>query len=223
MENFLKMKMNISQIKHNEIFNYNKDQIFEKNHILDLHSNTLIVKSNKYQFELQSVLNWFNYYLLTTYKNFEELSRNISEDICILGNVEGNYRLIYINVAFPNRWRPLEKINKNIAEIHAPIPNFENTAKKIENFLQIMDENVPYRRENWGFANSKDLYLPYDKDDKTEEIYKRREIQTLIKINHFIIFLIKTELTKSDKNQLKDLSSNLTKEMKEYKLLNSKL
>jgi len=216
------MKMNISQINHDEIFNQDKNKIVEKKYLFDLYSQNILVKSKKYNYNLNNILNWFNFNLLSSYTSIDEVALNIAEDICILKFIDNCYRLVYINVSFPNRWRPIEKINKNIKEIHSPIPNFDSVAIKIENFLEIMEENVPYRRENWGFSNSKDLYLPYEKNDNNG-IYFRKEIQTLIKVNNYIIFLIKTEVKKSDQNKLKDLSSNLTNEMKDYKLLNSKL
>lgn len=221
--------MNITQINHSDIFSNDKNQIIQKKYLFDLYSQNILIKSRKHDFNLNNVLNWFNFNLLTNYKTLDELALNISEDICILKYIQNCYRLVYIHVSFPNRWRPLEKINKNINEIHSPIPNFENTAIKIENFLKIMDENVPYRRENWGFSNSKDLYLPFEPTTRSSEkndqdgIYLRREIQTLVKINNYIIFLIKTEIEKSDESKLKKLSSNLTHEMKDYKLLTSKL
>jgi hypothetical protein len=214
--------MNISQISKEEIFTYDKDQIYEKKIILESLSEICIVNSKIYHYEFKSIINWFNFMLLTSYNTIEEIVNNIAEDICILGKVDGIYRLIYINVAFPNRWRPNEKINKDIRGIHQPIPNFENIAVRIEKFLEIMPENTPYRRSNWGFTKCKDLFLPFDKDDGTG-IYLRKEIQTLIKVNNFIIFLIKTNLEKTDETTLKNYSNNLTVEMKDYKLLTSKL
>lgn len=226
------MKMGLREIKTKDILEYDTNQIYEKNLILNQHSEELILSYNHLthpihlKFDFTSIIKWFNFLLLTNLNSLEAIGRSISEDICILTKINGKFRLIYTIVAFPNRWRPQEKIGKSISEIHAPIPKFQDTALKIDNFLDFMPEYIPYRRENWGFASVPDLYLPYDIfiKDKKDDLYHRKEIQTLIKIENYVIFLIKTEIKKMDnKDQLNQLSQNLSHEMKEYKLLNSKL
>lgn len=217
------MKMNIREIDNKDILNFDTHQIFEKNKILDSYSDELILNYRYHKFDLNPVIKWFNFLLLTNLTSLEAIGRTISEDICILTKVDGKFRMIATIVAFPNRWRPVEKIGKTIAEIHSPIPNFSETADKIDNFLDFMPEYIPYRRENWGFASVPNLYLPFDIVNK-EELYHRKETQTLVKIKEFVVFLIKTEITKmNDKKEINKLSENLSEEMKEYKLLNSKL
>jgi hypothetical protein len=220
------MKMELREIKIKDILEYDSNQIYKKNIILNKYSEELILCFNHpihQKFDFSSIIKWFNFLLLTNLTTLEAIGRSIAEDICILVKIDGKFRLIYTMVAFPNRWRPTEKIGKNISQIHSPIPNFENTAEKINNFLDFMPEYIPYRRENWGFTSVPDLYLPFD-ISKKDSLYLRKEIQTLIKIENYVIFLIKTEVKKmKNKNQLNQLSLNLSNEMKEYKLLHSKL
>lgn len=217
--------MNIFEIKNKDILEYDVKQIFEKNKILDSYSDELILSYQYKKFDFITVIKWFNFLLHTNLSSLEDIGRSISEDICILTKIDGKFRLIYTIVAFPNRWRPKEKIGKSISEIHFPILNFESTSEKVDNFLNFIPEYIPYRRENCGFTSVPDLYLPFDIINKDKnELYHRKEIQTLVKIEDFVVFLIKTEVTKmKNKEELNKLSKNLSQEMKEYKHLYSKL
>jgi hypothetical protein len=213
------MEINMFKIKSKDILEYDLKQIFEKNKILDSYLDELILTYRYQKFDFSIIIKWFNFLLLTNLNTLESIGRSISEDICIFTKIDGKFRLIYTIVAFPNRWRPKEKIGKSISELQFFIPKFENTIENVDNFLDFMPEYIPYRSENLEFTNVPDLYLPFDIINK-EELYQRKEIQTLIKIENFVIYLIKTDVKKIENKELKDLPKNLSEE---YKKFHSKL
>ena len=213
--------MNIRQINYNDIFIKDNEQIIKKNLILNKYPDKTIKFTNNY--DERPIINWFSNKLNKKFDNLEQVARNISEDICIVKKINGEYIMVAGLVAFLNRWRLEEKINQNLEAIHKPIPNMDKVLRVINKFFDMIKENVPYRRTNWGFVHTDQLYLPYDIETDKSIIYERIETQTIIKVQNQIIFLIKTDLYKSSKDKLLEKTKYMSKELINYKLLNSKL
>jgi len=211
------IKLGVKQINFNEIFNNDKKQILRKRELFNKYSENIMIQTNSSYID---IIEWFKFKINSKYLNMEDICLNIAEDLCIVQKDGSQYKMIFGFVAFPNRWRLIEKINKNIGEIHNPIPNFDKTVIIIGKFFDMLTEKRYFRRENIGFTNTDELYLPYSEQlNINKNIYERKEIQTFIKVNDKVIFLIKTEINKISKEEYLKKSNNISNQMKEYKLI----
>ena len=52
------------------------------------------------------------------------LGRAVAEDLCILSEKDGGYRLTAGALCFPNRWRLTEKIGGSVLAVHGPVPDY---------------------------------------------------------------------------------------------------
>lgn len=211
------MKLGISQIQPHQLIQFDYKQIQLKIELFKQYPNDILVIDPR--FDELTIIKYLSRFISSTPKTLKDFIRMIPEDICVLRKIDGRYIMVAGLVGFPNRWRPIEKIGKTIDFIHSPVPGFDTN--KVEQFFELMREGKMYRRTNWGVVETPDLYLPYDKQGSG--IYFREEIQTLIKINDSIIFLIYTKVSPIDKIKLLHLIGETNEEMKKYKGIHNRI
>ncbi|MCD2174083.1 heme-dependent oxidative N-demethylase family protein [Rhizobium sp. C4] len=90
----------------------------------------------------------------------------VADDLVILKNREGGWRVAAGTVAFPSSWSLKEKAGKTIGEIHGPVPDFEPGSRNDGLINRMFDRIEPGRvveRFNWSIYPEADLDWPPEK------------------------------------------------------------
>ncbi len=134
--------------------------------------------------------------------SLEALGRAVAEDICVLTEKGGGFRLTAGVLCFPNRWRLCEKIGGSVLDVHGPVPDYaEHLSIGVDRFLARLKPARAYLRRNWGLSSSSALFLPAPTppvDPRHDaDIFFRREDQSFFKLPNTgaVIFAIRTAVT----------------------------
>ncbi len=150
-------------------------------------------------------------YLYSDYEAcpLELASYLVGDDVCLLNEEDGDYRLAAASVCAPTWWDLPEKMGKPLAKIHAPIANLEEKiGRMIRHFLQKLTVEDCYQRSNWFlftssefciFPNSFDFYSEMtgiNLDNIEKNLFLRSERQTFRRLYNtkYISFCIKVYL-----------------------------
>ncbi|MCH8531059.1 MAG: DUF3445 domain-containing protein [Saccharospirillum sp.] len=129
----------------------------------------------------------------------------VQEDLCILQEMEGAYRLTAASLCAPSYWRLLEKIGKPLDAIHQPVPGFAETlGAKVNRFFQFIKVDRPVWRANWSVVSDDSLYQPGNEESKQikdadtigNQCFLRTERQTLRRLpqTKAVLFTIKVAI-----------------------------
>ena len=161
-----------------------------------------------------------------------QLSRVIAEDLCLLQFKDDVWQLVAAVVIFPSRWNLLEKIGKNLDEIHIPVPGYDIALQPFmtETFNKIKPGR-PVWRKNWSLHETSLLHEPVYRSHpaSVENYWWRTERQTLTALEDgkYILFTIRNrsepfKWIKSDPTAAEQFAKTLatiSPEMLEYKHL----
>lgn len=100
----------------------------------------------------------------------------------------GVFRLYGGCLCFSSHWDLREKLGLTIADIHAPVPNLNETlGRQIDGFLQRIKPGTSWERANWGLSRTADLNLHPSRNvprlDATvalDDVWFRLEEQSLV-------------------------------------------
>eukprot|EP00798_Chlamydomonas_sp_ICE-L_P001575 gene1575-32960_t len=84
------------------------------------------------------------------------------EDLCLLSpSASGDaYRLLGGVVCFPAHWSVLEKLNKDLPDIHDPVPRWRTDAATVAHkFFTHLTTDKPKIRWNWTLSATAELHL----------------------------------------------------------------
>ncbi len=130
----------------------------------------------------------------------------VGDDICLLNEENGDYKLVAASVCAPTWWDLPEKMGKPLTKIHAPIANLEEKiGRMIRHFLTNLTVEDCYQRSNWFlftssdfciFPNSFDFYTEMTNvnlDNIETKLFLRSERQTFRRLSNTkcITFFIK--------------------------------
>ncbi|MET3614615.1 hypothetical protein ABID16_002952 [Rhizobium aquaticum] len=90
----------------------------------------------------------------------------VADDLVLLENRDGGWRVTAGYVAFPSSWSLKEKAGKTIGEIHGPVPDFEPGSRNDGLIVRMFDRIAPGRvveRFNWSIYPEADLDWPPEK------------------------------------------------------------
>lgn len=90
----------------------------------------------------------------------------VADDLVLLENRDGRWRVTAGYVAFPSSWSLKEKAGKTIGEIHGPVPDFEPGSRNDGLINRMFDRIAPGRvveRFNWSIYPEADLDWPPEK------------------------------------------------------------
>jgi dimethylamine monooxygenase subunit A len=90
----------------------------------------------------------------------------VADDLVVLENRGGGWRVTAGYVAFPSSWSLKEKAGKTIGEIHGPVPDFEAGSRNDGLITRMFDRIEPGRvveRFNWSIYPEGDLDWPPEK------------------------------------------------------------
>lgn len=162
----------------------------------------------------------------------------VQEDLCILQEDQGYYRLTAASLCAPSYWRLLDKIGQPLDAIHQPVPGFaEKLSAKVNRFFQFIKVDRPVWRANWSVVADDRLYQPGDEaaitiqdpDNIESRCFLRTERQTLRRLpnTRAVLFTIRVKLEllsglRADTEVLTDLANalaQLSEDERRYKAL----
>ncbi|WP_416665733.1 heme-dependent oxidative N-demethylase family protein [Egbenema bharatensis] len=135
----------------------------------------------------------------------ELAGRLVQEDLCLMQPRSEEYVLVAGSVCFPFHWWFPEKLGLPLAQIHAPVPEYDTKLNRpVNNFFDRLQLDHPGYRLNWGLVDSPNLCLanhqakPLDSELSVNAIgdslwirVERQTLRRLAKTNH-ILFTVRT-------------------------------
>jgi dimethylamine monooxygenase subunit A len=130
----------------------------------------------------------------------------VQEDLCVLEQLDEEWRLTAACVCFPSRWSLTEKLGTSLTTIHSPVPGFaDELATPATRFFDRLAVQRPVWRLNWTVLDTPELFLPTASSRGTppsserlmDELWFRVERQTLRRLadTGAIVFTIRTYVT----------------------------
>jgi len=118
--------------------------------------------------------------------------RLVAEDLCLVDVSQGRTRLVAASLAMPNRWLLAEKLGRDMAGIHTPVPGYaEQLSAVVDRFLAGLRPDRIMTRANWAITDDDRLFQPAANSRAREgisirsaeqaerELFVRVEYQTL--------------------------------------------
>lgn len=156
------------------------------------------------------------------------------EDLCLMQQQRGTWRLTAGCVCFPSHWRLTEKLGAGLGAIHEPVPGYAErlalaTAKA---FDRIASGTGMVERFNWILTDSAELFTPFppEPQDLTasqvpDSLWLRTERQTLrpLPLGQGLAFTIRTfltalaDLTATEREALGESLLGISDELAEYR------
>lgn len=91
----------------------------------------------------------------------ERAAAAVPDDLCLLVDRDGHWRLDSGVVCFPSLWRLADKIGRPLAEIHAPVPDYaEELADRVDRLVSRLRPERPVWRRNWFVHHDPELHQP---------------------------------------------------------------
>ncbi len=137
----------------------------------------------------------------------EAAARLTQEDLCVLQQLDGEWRLVAACVCFPSRWSLTEKLGASLTAIHDPVPGFDRElARPATTFFDRLAVQRPVWRLNWTLLDTEELHLPspvarrssgVELTELGHAVWFRVERQTLRRLarTRAIAFTIRTYVT----------------------------
>ena len=124
------------------------------------------------------------------------------EDVVVMLPTTAGHILGAGSVCFPSSWRLVDKIGKPMAQVHAPVPGFQDgtrPARMIERLFTHMRPTQPMVRMNWSIVETNELHTPnahersIDIQQNWQSLWLRVERQTLSKLpkSQAVLFTIR--------------------------------
>ena len=168
----------------------------------------------------------------------EAASLLVQEDLVVMSPRDDQWVLTAACVCFPSRWDLTTKLGRNLFEIHAPVPDYNNRIGVATNTMfGKFTANRPVWRINWTVLDTDELYLPSgagrrehipsDTQSFADSTFFRTERQTMrVLPSNDVLFTIRTyvdSLSSIDlrypefRENLGQTLATVTPEMREYK------
>jgi len=193
-------------VDRNKILNQNREQVVQilPNNQVAIHYFTHKILDNlqkfhpTYQFDESYVTHRESNITVDMKADIEfvQLAKVIAEDLCLLEFKHDTWQLVAAVVVFPSRWNLLEKIGKNLDQIHAPVPGYDQALQPYmtDTFNKIKPDR-PVWRKNWSLHETSSLHEPFYKSSSAnvDNYWWRTERQTLTKSDDgkYILFTIR--------------------------------
>jgi hypothetical protein len=121
----------------------------------------------------------------------------VQDDICLLQESAGGYRLTAASLCAASFWRLEDKIGLPIDQVHAPVPGYHQAlAPQLNRFFQRLDPSHPVWRTNWSLVAGPELNQRDERRVPVEAdaaLYLRAERQTLRRLprTRAVVFTIR--------------------------------
>lgn len=132
----------------------------------------------------------------------EHAAAVVPDDLCLLVERDGHWRLDSGVVCFPSLWRLADKIGRPLAEVHAPVPDYaEELAGRVDRLVSRLRAHRPVWRRNWFVHHDPRLHQPAPAaapdamPTPPEGLWLRSERQTLrrLPVTGAVLFTIRTQ------------------------------
>lgn len=123
----------------------------------------------------------------------------IADDLVVLQEVAGSYRVTAASLCSPSDWRLEEKFDRPLREVHAPIPGFdERLSPRVDRFFSHLAVEHPVVRHNWSLQAGAALCRRPGESPAQDEgaLYYRTERQSLRRLPRTgaVVFTIRVYL-----------------------------
>lgn len=106
--------------------------------------------------------------------SLDALACQTQEDLAVL-RVADRQWLSAVHLCFPNHWAAEEKIGRNFAEIHSPVPGMEKISARAHALVDAMIYKGPYVRFAWGLSTDTHLnHHPQSRPDVPQHAWQGR-------------------------------------------------
>jgi len=121
----------------------------------------------------------------------------VRDDLCVLEQTDGVWRLTAAVVCFPSRWRLSDKLGRDVLSIHDPVPGYRETlGPPTERVFGSILRQGPRWRANWTLLDDPELFQPEAptgiEHRPGRESFLRVERQCLVPVGEAIAFTIRT-------------------------------
>ncbi|MCG8492068.1 MAG: DUF3445 domain-containing protein [Sneathiellales bacterium] len=148
-----------------------------------------------------------------------EAASLIQEDLVLMQEVEGEFKLTGACICFPSGWNLREKVGHSVSTIHLPVPDLNaSIGNSIDRFFEGLNARKKVQRFNWGIFDDDALFQPEWKRRRQlgrekitlqtvgEKMFFRVEKQTLQRLKRdrdtlFTVRIFNTPLEEVTKDQ----------------------
>ena len=124
----------------------------------------------------------------------------VPDDLVVLVQSKGAWRMVAGVVCFPSHWSPPSKLGLPITDVHGPVPRYaDELSHRVDRLLDHLSPDRPVWRRNWTVHASPELHAPHpvatDGPIAPEDHWLRSERQALtaLPVSAGILFSIRTE------------------------------
>jgi hypothetical protein len=112
----------------------------------------------------------------------EQLALSVPEDLVLMSGTVAEAMWVYL----PTRWDPLEKIGKDFAQIHAPVPFSKRLLSAQRNVAKAMSQKGPFVRFVWTLTLDRSLsaHPSLPRSEHGETVFFRVERQVTLPLPH---------------------------------------
>ena len=103
----------------------------------------------------------------------------VQDDLCIMIQRDGHWRLDGAFVCFPSVWRLHDKLGMGMAAIHQPIGHHDELESRVDRFFDRMRVGNPVWRRNMSLKPTHALFLPISKAMMTSDSLSATLSETL--------------------------------------------
>lgn len=88
-----------------------------------------------------------------------QVSLWVQEDLCVLEQSDGSYRLTAASVCSPSNWDTASKMGRSLSAIHDPVPGYaQQLAARVDRLFAALKPAKPLLRYNWSLQAGSELY-----------------------------------------------------------------
>jgi hypothetical protein len=141
----------------------------------------------------------------TSLHPLDAAARLVPEDLVVMVEREG--RLVFGggSVCFPNRWDLSSKLDRSMADVHAPVAQLNAQLEQaVDSFFDRLEPDRSFWRLGWGILDTADGYTPLDGTARPrppvpmiDDLHVRVERETLRRFprTRAVLFTIRTYVT----------------------------
>jgi hypothetical protein len=132
--------------------------------------------------------------------------RLVQEDFCLVQSDGARHCLVGASLCFPSKWRLADKVGRDIAAVHGPVPTYDATlARPVDRFFATLKPDRLVWRLNWVIHDDPALFQQggarraprIDPAHAGDALWLRVERQTLRRLSRTaaIVFTVRTHVT----------------------------
>jgi hypothetical protein len=110
-------------------------------------------------------------------------SRLVQEDLCLMRDGPGGYRLAAASLCFPSSWSLTEKFGMTLDGLHGNVPGYPDfLAGRMARIFAHMKAEMPVKRLNWSIYTDDDLHHPQSKSRPRNWFEEEGEFSAFVRV-----------------------------------------